>query len=126
MPGRTPRQVRERYAHYLSPDLNLAAWTPEEDALLREKFDVYGPQWSILKSFFGNRSAANVKNHWTTLISRESRRAWELRAIQSKATPQQPHGAFADAGDESEIECEVPGESLFDRMVEDPFVSCVW
>jgi hypothetical protein len=40
MPGRIPRQIRDRYQHYMSPGLNLSAWTPEEDTLLREKFEV--------------------------------------------------------------------------------------
>jgi hypothetical protein len=82
-PGRTSRQLRERYRHYLCPSLNLTEWTPAEDALLQEKFEEYGPQWSILKSFFSNRSAVNVKNHWTTMISRQSREAWESRASTS-------------------------------------------
>jgi hypothetical protein len=57
----------------------LGAWTPEEESLLRAKFEEHGPQWSILKSHFPNRSAVNVKNHWTTMIARESREAWEHR-----------------------------------------------
>jgi hypothetical protein len=86
-PGRTSRQLRERYLHYLCRSLNLAEWTPAEDALLQEKFEEYGPQWSILKSFFSNRSAMNVKNHWTTMISRQSRKAWESRASTSSRFP---------------------------------------
>jgi hypothetical protein len=81
LPGRTSRQVRERYRHYLCPELNLSPWTSEEESLLRSKFEEYGPQWSILKMFFPNRSAVNIKNHWTTMISRQSRDAWETRTI---------------------------------------------
>jgi hypothetical protein len=90
MPGRIPRQIRDRYQHYMSPGLNLSAWTPEEDAQLREKFEVYGPQWSILKSFFANRSAINVKNHWTTLISQDCRQAWESRSSAPSGTTATP------------------------------------
>jgi hypothetical protein len=77
----------------MSPGLNLSAWTPEEDALLREKFEVYGPQWSILKSFFINRSAINVKNHWTTLISQDCRQAWESRSSALSGTTATPVSA---------------------------------
>jgi hypothetical protein len=73
--------------------LNLSTWTPEEDAQLREKFEVYGPQWSILKSFFINRSAINVKNHWTTLISQDCRQAWESRSSVSSGTTATPVSA---------------------------------
>jgi hypothetical protein len=80
-PNRTARQVRERYCHYLCPELNLSPWTPEDECLLRAKFEEYGPQWSILKMFFPNRSAVNIKNHWTTMISRQNRNMWETHTI---------------------------------------------
>jgi hypothetical protein len=71
--------------------LNLTTWTAEEESLLQAKFEEYGPQWSILKSFFSNRSAVNVKNHWTVMISRESRNAWQPRnsdVSQTEISPQ--------------------------------------
>jgi hypothetical protein len=72
LPKRTARQVRERYRHYLCPELDLSPWTPEDECLLRAKFEEHDPLWSILKVFFPNRSTMNVKNHWTTMISRQT------------------------------------------------------
>jgi hypothetical protein len=77
MRGRTARQVRERYQHYLNPTVNVGSWTPEEDALLLQMFEVYGPQWSILRQFFNSRSCVNIKNRWTTLVSQARKAAWE-------------------------------------------------
>jgi hypothetical protein len=34
MPGFSPRQLRERWCHYLSPSLNTATWTAEDDEQL--------------------------------------------------------------------------------------------
>jgi hypothetical protein len=80
MPGRTARQVRERYKNYLSPHLNKGGWSEAEDELLREKFAEFGPRWSVLKKFFVNRSDVNVKNRWSTLLSQDCRSEWKERS----------------------------------------------
>lgn len=67
MPGRTPRQVRERYKNYLSPEVNNGPWSREEDALLCQKFMELGPKWSKIADFFPSRSDINVKNRWTSI-----------------------------------------------------------
>jgi hypothetical protein len=100
-PGKTVRQVRERYKNYLAPHLNHSPWTEAEDCLLREKFVVYGPQWSILKRFFVNRSDVNVKNRWSLLVSKANRSRWEASVSSSpfnsspitQTTPEQFHEA---------------------------------
>jgi hypothetical protein len=86
IPEKFPRTVEHKQPFYMSPGLNLSPWTPEENAQLVEKFEVYGPQWSILKSFFINRSAINVKNHWTTLISQDCCQAWESHLFTPSGT----------------------------------------
>lgn len=67
MPGRTPRQVRERYKNYLSPEVNNGPWSREEDALLCKKYMELGPKWSKIADFFPSRSDINVKNRWTSI-----------------------------------------------------------
>jgi hypothetical protein len=79
-PGRTTRQVRERYEHYLKPSLNLSKWTSAEDVLLEQKFEIHGPDWAELKRFFPGRSGVNVKNRWTTLLSRKRKVEWGQRS----------------------------------------------
>lgn len=68
--GRTPRQCRERYKHYLDPEIKNAKWTIEEEILLEQKYAEYGPKWSIISKFFKSRTDVNVKNHWTILSQR--------------------------------------------------------
>jgi hypothetical protein len=96
-PGRTTRQVRERYEHYLKPTLNLGKWTSSEDLLLEKKFEEHGPEWSELKQFFPGRSGVNVKNRWTTLMSRKRKREWGERAAGASA----PAATLADTGAEA-------------------------
>ncbi|OHT04339.1 hypothetical protein TRFO_28164 [Tritrichomonas foetus] len=56
--SRSPRQCRERYNNYLRPDLINGPWSPEEEDLLIEKYEKYGPKWSTI-----------VKYSQTTLFS---------------------------------------------------------
>ncbi|OHS95983.1 hypothetical protein TRFO_37846 [Tritrichomonas foetus] len=72
MPGRTPRQVRERYKNYLSPEINNGPWSRDEDALLRQKYAELGPKWSKIADFFPSRSDINVKNRWTSIGGRST------------------------------------------------------
>lgn len=67
IPGRTPRQVRERYKNYLSPEINNGPWSRDEDALLKAKYEELGPKWSKIAEFFPHRSDINVKNRWTSI-----------------------------------------------------------
>ena len=68
--NRTPRQCRERYKHYLDPHIKNPKWTTEEDILLMQKYEEYGPKWSIISKFFKARTDVNIKNHWTVLNQR--------------------------------------------------------
>ena len=68
LPGRTPRQCKERWFTYLSPDVNRTAWTPEEDALLFDLLQKYGRKWGSIVCFFQNRTQNNVKNRWNTIV----------------------------------------------------------
>jgi hypothetical protein len=65
--NRTARQCRERYKNYLAPSIRIAPWTPEEDALLLQKYRELGPKWSQMTSFFGQRSAVSLKNHYVRI-----------------------------------------------------------
>lgn len=71
IPGRTPRQCRDRYANYLAPGFVRKQWTAEEDKLLAEKYKIYGPKWTQLKQFFPQRTANDIKNRYNYTISRK-------------------------------------------------------
>jgi hypothetical protein len=73
MPGRTARQCKERWANYLSPSLNTAAWTPEEDNLLLAKQREHGSRWALIAKFFPNRTDGMVKNRYNRILRRQTR-----------------------------------------------------
>jgi hypothetical protein len=85
MPGRNPRQCRERWRHYLSPAVSLAPFAPDEDARLLHKYAELGPKWKAIAAFFEGRTDINVKNRWL-LLGRHQRRA-EAAADDVTAAP---------------------------------------
>jgi hypothetical protein len=64
MPGRNPRQCRERWMNYINPFLDRTLLTPGEERLLEEKLAAYGTQWQLIVSFFPGRGKNFIKNHW--------------------------------------------------------------
>lgn len=72
MKNRTARQCRERYNNYLRANLVNGPWTKEEDELLIELYEKYGPKWSFISQSFKARSPVNLKNHHSSLISKSA------------------------------------------------------
>lgn len=70
IPGRTPRQCRDRYANYLAPGVSSSEWTLNEDKLLAEKFSEYGSQWTLISRFLHGRTPNSIKNRWKYNVSR--------------------------------------------------------
>jgi hypothetical protein len=64
MPGRNPRQYRERWKHYLSSTRPKSEWSPAEDVLLYQKTEETGPRWTKLAQFFPGRTDLQVKWRW--------------------------------------------------------------
>jgi hypothetical protein len=80
LPGRTPRQCRERYKNYLYEPSTSNAWTFEEEWLLMQKFREFGPDWVKIARFFANRNNISVKNRWTMIVTREHKR-WTIPSM---------------------------------------------
>ena len=75
MGNRNARQCRERWKHYLSPNVSTGPWTESEDQLLNEKYNEFGPQWSRISKFFPNRTDITVKNRWISLHGKSRKQA---------------------------------------------------
>ena len=88
MPGRNPRQVRDRYVNYLSPDVVNGPWTQKEDDLLLSKFNEYGSSWKRIASFFPTRTDINVKSRYQKLIRRQRKLARKAAAMRPAFVPQ--------------------------------------
>lgn len=68
VPGRTPRQCRDRWMNYLKPNLKFDPWTKEEDELLITLVNSYGTHWTKMISDFPGRSTNAIKNRWNWLL----------------------------------------------------------
>jgi hypothetical protein len=64
IPERSARQCRDRYKNYLLESLVTEPWTPEEDALVVQKYHQIGPMWVEIGKMLSGRSGNNVKNRW--------------------------------------------------------------
>lgn len=67
MEGRNARQCRERWNNYANPEVKRDPWTAEEDALLETKYNLLGPRWHTIASFFPTRSTNQIKNRYFAL-----------------------------------------------------------
>lgn len=72
MERRTAKQCRDRYHNYLMPGCFQGEWTKEEDILLSQLYDKFGPKWSIIKKSFPNRGYNNIKSRWHFFISKQN------------------------------------------------------
>lgn len=73
MPGRSVRQCRERWKHYVSGDKLWAPWTATEDAVLRDKVAVHGQKWTKVTRFLRGRTDLEAKTRWKKLVLRDAR-----------------------------------------------------
>jgi hypothetical protein len=72
MPGRKPRQCRDRWNHYLAPQANTSDWTTQEDDLLLTKLHECGNQWCKLSLYFPGRTGISIRNHCCKLARRKN------------------------------------------------------
>jgi hypothetical protein len=89
LPGRTPRQCRNRYTMFLAPGANSDPWTPEEDERLKKYYGVHGPKWAMLRQYFPGHTDLNIKNRFAYLTRNESDIP-ELAAPTDATPPQSP------------------------------------
>lgn len=86
MQNRNPRQCQERWEYYLSPFVNNSPWTPQEDALLLQKFKEFGSRWTVIARFFYNRTNTNVKNRFLAMV-RNSNQLQQMKVLDEVSSP---------------------------------------
>ena len=67
MPGRNPRQCKDRWTRYLSPSVNKNKWTVEEEKLLIKLVKDLNFRWVQIAKRFKGRTDNQIKNKWNTL-----------------------------------------------------------
>jgi hypothetical protein len=67
LPGRSPRQCRERWSNYVNPNLSKHEWTETEDEILLTTYRDIGPKWFVIANFLPGRSRNSTKNRYFAL-----------------------------------------------------------
>ena len=87
IPGKSNRQCRERFQHYLAPTLSQEPWTPEEDQIIRNLYERHGPDWArMAQALQGRRSNNTIKNRWNNHLRNEQIR-WPLLPVHHAPSP---------------------------------------
>jgi hypothetical protein len=76
LPNRTPRQCRDRWKHYISPEVVTGNWTEADDQLLMSKVQELGQKWSTITQLFPGRTDIGVKNRYISLTGRGNK-GWD-------------------------------------------------
>ena len=72
MPGRTPKQIHDRYVNYLREGLKSEPWTKQEDDILLNLYKAIGPKWSKMMAHLPGRSGNDIKNRWHKHLNKSS------------------------------------------------------
>ena len=62
IPHRSPRQCRDRWNHYISPQANTSEWLEYEDEIIIDGLKKYGKHWTYIASLLPGRSSVAVRN----------------------------------------------------------------
>jgi hypothetical protein len=73
LPGRTVRQVRDRWQSYLSEEVRSEAWSGEEDERLLSLYGEHGGKWVKISQCLPGRTDVMVKNRYNQLARRMKR-----------------------------------------------------
>ncbi|CAD8135156.1 unnamed protein product [Paramecium octaurelia] len=66
----TGKQVRDRYINKLDQSINKQPWTYEEDMLILDQYNIYGPKWTKISNQLKGRPENHVKNRFYSYIKR--------------------------------------------------------
>lgn len=70
IPGRSGKQVRERWLNHLSPTVTKRPWSVEEDKIILDSHRRMGNCWSRIAKLLQGRSDNSVKNRFYTTLRR--------------------------------------------------------
>mmetsp|Transcript_2978 Transcript_2978/g.4030 ORF Transcript_2978/g.4030 Transcript_2978/m.4030 type:complete len:563 (+) Transcript_2978:276-1964(+) len=77
IPGRTPKQCRERWCLNLNPNINKGSWTREEDKKVIQYQQMLGNKWAEIASRLPGRTENSVKSRYKSL-ARAEQKLWTV------------------------------------------------
>ncbi|KAF9912069.1 hypothetical protein EC991_001015 [Linnemannia zychae] len=104
--GRTDDQCAKRWREGLDPHIDRAAWTPEDDVILLQKFEEFGSQWQKIALSFPGRPGLHCRNRWRKIqrslnhMKRTHKRRRNQSTSRQDSTETQRLEALMDANDD--------------------------
>lgn len=131
--NRNPRQVKERWEYYLSPNVNNGPWTPEEDFLLVRKVNELGTKWKLIAQYFIGRTNTACKNRFLAMQRENYRQFCKLipniiapqPVAPAAPVPSDPAYISSVITDDIVSEFEMDPFSPFQEFELDP-AACLW
>ena len=68
---RNGKQIRDRYINVLDPNINKNKFTNEEDDLLINLYEKFGPKWSKIHYYFKDRTTDMIKNRFHSTLKKK-------------------------------------------------------
>ena len=68
---RNGKQIRDRYTNVLAPNINKNKFSEDEDNLLIQLYQEFGPQWSKIHTYFKNRTTDMIKNRFHSSLKKK-------------------------------------------------------
>ncbi|KAJ1496228.1 transcription factor Myb9, partial [Baffinella frigidus] len=70
LPGRTAKQIRERWRTQLHPSILKTPFSAAEEAKIRSLHERFGNRWARIAQHVPGRSDNAIKNHWNALVKK--------------------------------------------------------
>lgn len=76
--NKTPKQCKDRWNNYLNPTFKHKSWTLDDDQILIDLYNKYGPKWTVLSKAVGTRSASEMRYRYLKIKRFASRHNVDL------------------------------------------------